>query len=134
MICIRRWKCCWAPPASSPPDIDHYLAERFVSQMERQRAVLPARRFPSPRLGHHAAAIVLVIAVLAVGGPLTILQHTTPSATSCLPRIVKDYQTSQAAIRDLLQVEATGYRKSASRRLPSGAVIVMYVRSGSCNA
>ena len=115
-----------------PPDVDPYLAERFLSQLEQRRIVPRPHRLPAVRIRRRATALLLALAVLALGGSVTILQHTKPSATGCLPSIVKDYPSKQAAQNDRRQLEAAGYWESASRELTNGAVIIVYHRTASC--
>lgn len=113
------------------PDTDRYLAETFVSRLEKRRmahlAVLD-RLVHAPR---RAAALALAL-VLAIGTPLALHAYTAPSVTTCLPTIVKIYPSKAAADADAQAMQASGYRDAAGIGGGAGATAIEYSLNGGC--
>lgn len=113
------------------PDTDRYLAETFVSRIERRRPAHVAvlnRLMSAPR---RAAALALAV-VLAIGTPLAIHAYTAPSVTTCIPTIVKIYPSKAAANADAHAMQASGYRDEAGIGGGSGATAIQYGLNGGC--
>src|SRR5947209_20517341 len=94
---------------SLSPDTDSYLAETFLSRIERQRTLRMRLSMPALRIRRRLIAVLLALALLAIGTPLTIREYAGSSPTSCVPTIVKIYPSMAAAHADRSTMHANGY-------------------------
>lgn len=114
-----------------PPETDSYLADTFVAQLDHRGTRSHLLRVPALRRPRRVAAI-LALAVLAVGGPLTIHAYTSPSITTCVPTIWKTYPSRSLALADSAAMRTNGYSETGGEDYSNGHATRVYALKGGC--